>query len=174
MAALPRRRLLAGLSALLPVAAGCGFQLRGTGPPAASALTDLRLRMPQSEPGFERQLRRRLEMAGIRLHDASDEAAREHPLLAIGAEAFSGRPASTTVLARSAQVTLRLAIRIDLAAGEELLIDTETLSVERTHYQDLRNIAGNREEAELLRGEMRRELIERIARRLAAARTGGR
>ena len=168
MSLLRRRRLLVLLPALLPLAAGCGFQLRGSNPRVAPAFTDLRLRLAQPEPGFERQLRRRLEVAGIRPHNADDEAARGHPLLAIGAEAFSGRPASTTVLARSAQVTLRLAIRIDLAAGGELLIDAETLSVERTHYQDLRNIAGNREEAELLREEMRRELIERIPRRLAA------
>jgi len=170
MGLLPRRRRLLVLlpALLLPIIPACGYQLRGSGPLAASAFTDLRLRIPQSEPGFERQLRHRLEVAGIRLHDATDEAARDHPLLAIGAEAFSGRPASTTVLARSAQVTLRLAIRIDLADGEKLLIDAETLSVERTHYQDLRNIAGNREEAELLREEMRRELIDRIPRRLEA------
>ncbi len=164
-----RRLLLPLLPALLlALAPGCGYQLRGMDG-AAPGLRDLRLRMPQSEPGFEDLLRRRLESAGITLHAAADPAAQAHPLLSIGGETFSGRPASTTVLARAAQVTLRLSLRIQLVAGGQTLIDGENLSVERTYYQDLRNIAGNREEAELLRSEMRQELAARILRRIEAA-----
>ena len=155
---------------LLPLASGCGYQLRGSdsGAGAASGFSDLRLQMPQSEADFARLLRRQLASSGFILHEADDAAAADFPLLSIGGEAFSGRPASTTVLARAAQVTLRLSIRINLADGSESLINAETLTVERTHYQDLRNIAGNREEAELLRGEMRAELMAQILRRLEA------
>ncbi len=163
-----RRLLFALLPALmLAAAAGCGYNLRGAGD-GARDFTDLRLRWPGAEPEFDRILRRGLEAAGFGLHDAED-AARRFPLLAIGPESFSGRPASTTAQARAAQITLRLALRIRLTDGETMLIDGETLSVERTYYQDLRNIAGNREEAELLREEMRRELAARLARRLEAA-----
>ena len=162
---------------LLPLVTGCGYQLRGSGSGARTTtdFSDLRLQMPQSEADFARLLRRRLESSGFTLHEADDAAAAQFPLLSIGGEAFSGRPASTTVLARAAQVTLRLSIRINLAhdsenpaVSGETLINAETLTVERTHYQDLRNIAGNREEAELLRGEMRAELVAQILRRLEA------
>ena len=167
-----RRRILFVLlpALLLPLATGCGYQLRGSdsGAGAGPDLSDLRLQMPQSEADFARLLRRRLESSGFILHEADDAAAADFPLLSIGGEAFSGRPASTTVLARAAQVTLRLSIRINLAHDSETLINAETLTVERTHYQDLRNIAGNREEAELLRGEMRAELMAQILRRLEA------
>ncbi len=164
-----RRLLLPLLPALLlSLAAGCGYQLRGMDG-AAPGFSDLRLQIPQSEPGFADLLRRGLESAGITLHAAGDPAAREYPLLSIGGEAFSGRPASTTVLARAAQVTLRLSLRIQLVAGGRTLINGENLSVERTYYQDLRNIAGSREEAELLRREMRQELAAQILRRIEAA-----
>ena len=164
-----RRLLLPLLPALLlALAAGCGYQLRGVDG-AAPGFSDLRLRIPQSEPGFNSLLRRRLETAGITLHAAGDPSAQEYPLLSIGGEAFSGRPASTTVLARAAQVTLRLSLRIQLVDDGQTLIDGENLTVERTYYQDLRNIAGNREEAELLRSEMRQELAAQILRRIEAA-----
>ena len=71
--------------------------------------------------------------------------------------------------ARAAQITLQLAVRVNLTDGETALIDMETLNVERTYYQDLRNIAGNREEAELLREEMRRDLVAQLMRRLEGA-----
>lgn len=164
-----RRYLICLLPALmLATLAGCGYNLRGTAA-AAPEFTDLRLQLPESEPEFERVLLRSLRTAGIGVHDAGDAGARSFPLLAIGPELFSGRPASTTVQARAAQVTLRLAVRVNLTDGETALIDRETLHVERTYYQDLRYIAGNREEAELLREEMRRDLAARLMRRLEAA-----
>lgn len=164
-----RRYLICLLPALmLATLADCGYNLRGT-TAAAPEFTDLRLQLPESEPEFERVLLSNLRTAGIGVHDAGDADARSFPLLAIGPELFSGRPASTTVQARAAQITLQLAVRVNLTDGETALIDRETLNVERTYYQDLRNIAGNREEAELLREEMRRDLVAQLMRRLEAA-----
>ncbi len=156
------------LAVLLMTTIGCGYNLRGT-TAAAPEFTDLRLQLPESEPEFERVLLRSLQTAGIGVHEAGDAGARNYPLLTIGPELFAGRPASTTVQARAAQITLRLAVRVNLTDGETALIDRENLSVERTYYQDLRNIAGNREEAELLREEMRRDLAAQLMRRLEAA-----
>lgn len=164
-----RRFLFSLLPVLMLVTlAGCGYNLRGTGA-GTPDFTDLRLQLPESEPEFERVLLRSLQTAGIGVHETGDANARNFPLLAIGPELFSGRPASTTVQARAAQITLQLAVRVNLSDGETALIDMETLNVERTYYQDLRNIAGNREEAELLREEMRRDLVAQLMRRLEAA-----
>ncbi len=169
-----RRRLLKLLPPLLlaglGVAAtgGCGYQLRSAGGTAAT-FSGLRLRIVDAEGGFERMLRRGLMAGGTALYVEDDTAAADFPLLLVGAERFFGRPASTTPQARTAQVTVQLSIRVHLAAGETALIDDETITVERTYYQDLRTIAGNREEADLLREEMRRELVNRVLRRLEAA-----
>lgn len=167
---MPRRLLFYMLPALmLATINSCGYNLRGTGV-GTPEFSELRLQLPGAEPEFERILRRSLETAGIRVYGAGDTGAGDSPLLAVGPESFSGRPASTTVQARAAQITLQLVVQINLTDGETALIDLETLSVERTYYQDLRNIAGNREEAELLREEMRQELVAQLMRRLEAAR----
>jgi outer membrane lipopolysaccharide assembly protein LptE/RlpB len=47
-------------------------------------------------------------------------------------------------------------------------LEPETLFVERTYFQDVENISGNQEEAEIISAEMRRELINQMMRRLAA------
>ena len=164
------RRLLFKLlpALMLATLAGCGYSLRGSGS-GAFGHADLRLLLSESEPAFERLLRRNLASAGVNLHRAADERAGGHPLLAVGPEQFSGRPASTTAQARAAQITLQLAVRVNFTDGENVLIDGETLRVERTYYQDLRNIAGNRGEAELLREEMRRDLVAQLLRRIEAS-----
>jgi len=163
---MPRRLLICMLPTLmLATITGCGYNLRGTGV-GTPEFSELRLQLPGAEPEFERILRRSLETAGIA---AVEAGAADFPLLSIGPESFSGRPASTTVQARAAQITLRLAVQFNLTDGETVVIDQDTLSVERTYYQDLRNIAGNREEAELLREEMRQELVAQLMRRLEAA-----
>lgn len=161
------RPLLNLLPALMvaTVVTACGYSLRG----AAPGFTDLRLDLTQANPEMARLLRRNLETAGIRLHPAEDADSQSFPLLLVGAEQFSGRPATTTPQARAAQISLQLAVRVGLVDGGAPLIDGETLVVERTYYQDLRNIAGNREEAELLRREMRQELAAQLLRRLRAA-----
>ena len=64
---------------------------------------------------------------------------------------------------------MRLSIQISFEQGEQTLIRPETLYVERTYFEDLENIAGNQEEVEIIRNEMRRELVNQVMRRLQAA-----
>ena len=64
---------------------------------------------------------------------------------------------------------MRLSITILFEQGEQMLIRPETLSVERTYFEDVENIAGNQEEVVIIRAEMRGELVNQIMRRLEAA-----
>jgi len=50
--------------------------------------------------------------------------------------------------------------------GDEMLIDAETLFVERIYFEDIENINGNQEEIEIITTEMRRELVNQLMRRL--------
>ena len=47
----------------------------------------------------------------------------------------------------------------------------ETLFVERMYFEDIENISGNQQEIELIRAEMRRELVNQLMRRLEAVET---
>ena len=63
---------------------------------------------------------------------------------------------------------MRLSITIVLGQSNQLLIEPETLFIDRTYFEDIENIAGNREEVEIIAQEMRRELVNQVMRRLEA------
>lgn len=89
-------------------------------------------------------------------------------LLGIANEQISNRPVTINPRARAAQVELRLSVDMALMLNGKSLLESETLSVERTYFQDVENISGNQEEAEIISAELRRELINQMMRRLAA------
>jgi outer membrane lipopolysaccharide assembly protein LptE/RlpB len=89
-------------------------------------------------------------------------------MLGIASERLVSRPVTINSRARAAQIELRLSIDIGLTLGKQVLIAPETLFVERTYFQDVENISGNQEEADIISTEMRRELINQMIRRLAA------
>ena len=82
---------------------------------------------------------------------------------------MTNRPVTFNPRARTAQQEIRLSITILFEQGEQMLIRPETLSVERTYFEDVENIAGNQEEVVIIRAEMRGELVNQIMRRLEAA-----
>jgi outer membrane lipopolysaccharide assembly protein LptE/RlpB len=89
-------------------------------------------------------------------------------LLGIANESLVSRPVTINPRARAAQIELRLSVDMALLLDEQTLLEPETLFVERTYFQDVENISGNQEEAEIISAEMRRELINQMMRRLAA------
>lgn len=153
---------------LLFVLSSCGFSLRGTDV-LSSNFSDMQFFSDQPSSQFSRLLRRNLENADVELSIVGlDEAAADIPLLGIANEQLVTRPVTINPRARAAQIELRLSVDIGLMLGEQVLIAPETLFVERTYFQDIENISGNQEEAEIISAEMRRELINQLMRRLAA------
>jgi outer membrane lipopolysaccharide assembly protein LptE/RlpB len=71
--------------------------------------------------------------------------------------------------ARAAQYDIRLSVPVSLVRAGEFLITEQNLMVERRHFEDIANIAGNREEVEIIAAEMRRDLVNQLMRRLEAA-----
>ena len=149
---------------LLLVTGGCGFSLRGSDAISAS-IPELRLASPQPNSEFMRQLRNGLAAANVQLPDSGANI----PLLQLGPERLSSRPVSVNPRARAAQYELRLEVDISLIVQNNGLIPQQTLFTARTLFEDIENISGNREEIELLAGEMRRELVNQILRRLENA-----
>jgi len=148
--------------------AGCGYSLRGS-----DALTDnfatLSLEMQQPNSDLVRMVRRNLDIASVTVLTAAQASENaDTPLLRLGAEEFVSRPVSVTPQARAAQYELRLGVEVMLSQAGEPLLGPETLIAERSYFEDIENISGNREELEIITTEMRRDLVNQLMRRLQA------
>ncbi len=140
----------------------CGFQLRGTGVDNIS-LEEIRLTSNQlNNPTFD-QLLSALQSEGVRVTDVADYHLQliedRHEQVALS---YTGR-------ASAAEVELRqhLTFRIMDTQGR-VLIGPETLSTQRVYINDRDNIVGTGEEQELLRREMRRDMVRQVLFRLSA------
>lgn len=156
------------LAAALLVLNGCGYSLRG-GDALSASFSELQFASEQPNSELARLLRRSLEGAAVDVTVVSlSEAGPDKALLGISNEQLVSRPVTVNPRARAAQVELRLSVDMALMLDEKVLLAPETLFVERTYFQDVENISGNQEEAEIIAAELRRELSNQVLRRLAA------
>ncbi|MBL4580949.1 MAG: hypothetical protein JKY29_03945 [Gammaproteobacteria bacterium] len=159
------------LSTLLLVLSSCGFSLRGSDVLSAN-FSELQFYSEQPNSELARLLRRSLDGAKVNVTLVNlDEADSHVALLGIANEQLVSRAVTINPRARAAQIELRLSVDMGLMLAEKTLLEPETLFVERTYFQDVENISGNQEEAEIISAEMRRELIGQMMRRLAAINT---
>lgn len=162
-----RRRLLLAAPALL--LAGCGFRLRGV---PQFAFGSLYIAAPEGSQ-LALQLRRTLEATGGGLRVLSDPAALPQAeavfeLLAEQQErSVVGLNASGQ--AREPELRLRIRFRLRNQAGSELIAPTEIVQQRELSYNETLALAKEAEEALLYR-DMRRDLVQQLVRRLAAAR----
>jgi len=152
------------VASMLLSLSGCGFALRGSDSIAAG-YSALVLDSDQPNGDLTRLLRRSLEVANISVEPSTSNA----PVLMIRNEQSTSRPVSINPRARAAQYEIRLSIDIALVQDETELLPTERLMVERAYFEDIANIAGNRDEVELITTEMRRDLVNQLLRRLQAS-----
>ncbi len=161
--------LPAALLLLLALSLGaCGYSLRGSGEFAAP-LTSLQVNILQPNSDLGRQLQNSLSAAGLSFELVDSlSVSGDDVLLMVADEQSVRRPVTINPRARAAQYEIRLAVDFILLQGETELIPRETLTVERSYLEDIENIAGSREEAEILASEMRRDLVNLLLRRLEA------
>ncbi len=166
-----RRLYLAVLCTLLLSA--CGYSLRGsdlrTDSLTLGTVGSLHLTLKNPNGEFARLLQRSLTGAGVDIVEPGSSAANSR--LAVSEVRVENRPVSVNPAARAAQYELRLAVDIQLTNGGEDIIPLQTLSVERSYFEDIENIAGNQEEVEIITDEMRRELVNLLLRRLQSSAT---
>ncbi|OGT71839.1 MAG: hypothetical protein A3H44_06775 [Gammaproteobacteria bacterium RIFCSPLOWO2_02_FULL_57_10] len=144
---------------------GCGFTLRGT-EQASLPITTVQLVSAQQNSAFMQQLRDALAAADVSTSAENEQASY---VLSVGEEQASTRTASVNSRARAAQYDLQLTIVVQLDRAGTTLFGPEALAVQRSYYEDIANIAGSNEEMELVRTEMRQELVDQLLRRLRAA-----
>lgn len=154
------KRSLSGLLLVMltTLLTACGFQLRGTaGDDFALQELDLRARDAYGET--VKEVRGMLENSGVHVHGGAP-----YRLVLVG-ERQSQRTASYTSAARSAENELNASLDYELRSGELQLL-ADRVEVQKIHVHDANNLVGSQQEAEQLRGEMRRELIQQLGMRL--------
>lgn len=143
----------------------CGFTLRDNDA-IVSSFDNLNLELAQPQSELSALLQRSLRTAGVSL---SSQQLKTTPTLKVSNEQISTRPVSINPRARASQVELRISVNIALTVGGKPTIPNETLTVVRTYFQDIENIAGNQEEAQVIANELRQELVNQLMRQLESA-----
>ena len=149
----------------------CGYSLRGSQLRNAN-LDVLNLIFSQPNGNLARNLERNLVATGLNIEsqvDISKPIQSRQLTLTVSAEETSIRPVSINPRARAAQYEIRLSIVIRLEAENEIKIESDILSVERTYFEDIENIVGNQEEVQIIISEMRQNLITQVMRRLESS-----
>ncbi|CAD5107621.1 LPS-assembly lipoprotein LptE [Zestomonas carbonaria] len=153
---LKRNLMVIGLAALL---SACGFHLRGTGD-TQFALKELNLTARNTYGDTVREVREVLENNDVKVYPGAPYT------LVLARESQSRRTASYTTNARSAELELTLGLDYELRGANNLLLSTDKLEVRKVYVQDDNNLIGSGQEADQLRGEMRRDLVQQLALRL--------
>ena len=149
----------------------CGYSMRGN-ELINTKFEALVVNFSQPNNELSRILRRNLAAAGVIIeveNNVSVENQNNSPQLIIGNENINTRPITINPRARAAQYEIRLSVEIELREGERVRIEPEVLFVERTYFEDIENIAGNREEVQIITAEMRQNLVTQLMRRLESS-----
>ena len=163
------KKQMLGLSLILLVS-GCGFQLRGT---VDIPQEWLALHLVTASPNGElsKGVRSSFANNGVQWLEAGDA----NYVLHLGDEKFEQRNLSIGANARAAEfeLTLSTTLRVLDGKGAEVLPQSDVL-VHKIMTHDPSNVTGKVEESNLLRREMRQELVQQLMRniRFAATRVG--
>jgi LPS-assembly lipoprotein len=148
--------LLVMLTTLL---AACGFQLRGVGG-SDFALKELDLSARDAYGDMVKDVRRMLETRGVRVHAGAPYQ------LVLAKETNTQRAASYTGVARGAEYQLTGTLEYEIRDNQNLLLNGDRLEVQKYYVVDSNNLAGSNQEADRLRVEMRRDLVQQLGLRL--------
>jgi len=152
----------AAIAALLlgaAVLSACGWQLRGTGM-IPDDLEALHISAQDSNGLLSRDLGRALKSAGVRVAESPADAELS---LVIVQERSLVRVAAVNENARVSQQELIEEARFMIVnrVGEQL-VPLSVVSSERVFEYDENNVLATQDERELIRGEMRRDLINQM------------
>ncbi|AXP05435.1 MULTISPECIES: LPS assembly lipoprotein LptE [Pseudomonas] len=151
-----RNLLVVGLAVLL---SACGFQLRGTGT-TELAIKELDLSARDAYGDTVKMLRDNLESSGVKVYSGAPYK------LVLTREQQSQRSLSYAGAGRSAEYELNNVLSYEIRGHNDLVLMDDKLQVQKVYLHDGNNITGSDQESIEVRGEMRRELIQRMMLRL--------
>ncbi|AUM71972.1 LPS assembly lipoprotein LptE [Pseudomonas fluorescens] len=151
-----RNLLVVGLAVLL---SACGFQLRGTGT-TELAVKELDLSARDAYGETVKMLRQTLENSGVKVYSGAPYK------LVLTGEQQSQRSLSYAGAGRSAEYELTNVLNYEIRGHNDLSLLDDKLQVQKVYLHDGNNITGSDQESIEVRGEMRRELVQRMMLRL--------
>lgn len=163
-----RRRLATALltAALALTLAGCGFQPRGQVHGAGDLPSPLYISGIERYSALHREFRKQLERSGVALADSSDAS---RAVLRIHNYERDNRVLSVDNRNKTVERELEESIRFTLRRPDrEASSDAQTIRVLRILLSPSDSVLGSRNEADLLRADMRTELAQRVLQRVAA------
>ena len=151
-----RNLLVMGLAVML---SACGFQLRGTGTNELS-IKELDLSARNQYGATVMQLRRALESSGVKVYTSAPYK------LVLTNEQETQRAATYTGGSRSAEYELTTVLNYALQGQNDTLLLEDKLQVQKYYVYDGNNINGSGQEANQVREEIRRDLVQSMMARL--------
>ncbi|WP_460075437.1 LPS-assembly lipoprotein LptE [Pseudomonas sp. H2_C01] len=151
-----RNLLVVGLAVLL---SACGFQLRGTGT-TELAIKELDLSARDAFGDTVKMLRDTLENSGVKVYTGAPYK------LVLTREQQSQRSLSYAGAGRSAEYELNDVLSYEIRDQNDLVLLDDKLQVQKVYLHDGNNITGSDQESTEVRGEMRRDLVQRMMLRL--------
>lgn len=151
-----RNLVVAGLALLL---SACGFQLRGTGE-TSFALEEINLQARNSYGETAKQLEELLKDNGVRVFPGARYT------LDLVSEQTRQRTASYTTSARSAEYELTSVLDYEFRGPQNTVLMEDSVEVQKVYVHDSSNLIGSDQEADQLRQEMRRELLQQLSMRI--------
>ena len=151
-----RNLLVMGLAILL---SACGFQLRGTGTNQLT-ITELDVSARNAYGDTVRQLRQVLENSGVKL------TANAPYKMVLTSEKETQRAASYSGNGGTAEYQLTNVVNYEILGHNNLTLLSNRVEANKVYLQDGSNIAGANQEGEMIRKEMRRDLVQQLVMRL--------
>lgn len=155
------KRILTSLAliGLTGVLSACGFQLRGLGD-TNFALKEIDVSARNAYGETVTQLKQVLEGSGVKV------VSRAPYHLILAREDVTQRSVSYTSSARSAENELTNTLSYEIRGSDNLLLLANQVQVRKVYVQDENNLIGSDQEAQQIRNEMRRDLVQQMVTRL--------
>ena len=150
------------LAVVVVLLAGCGFKPRAE-VALPDALSRVRIDTPDEFAPLERDLAAALERAGADVVDAADGVA----VVRIPVDAMATEPLSVSDAARVQEFLIRYRVELEVVdASNAVLMPLTPIELTRDYSYDETQALGAAAEEELLRGELRREMVQQVLRRI--------
>jgi outer membrane lipopolysaccharide assembly protein LptE/RlpB len=162
----PRRlRLLVSLCALLPLFAGCGFHMVGTGPPWPAVLQRPYVSLKDPYTDFSREFEHQLKAVGA---DIQPVFAGATASIDVSRDNVEQRTLSVSASNIPTEYLLIYTVTFSVRGPDKELLAPQTLTLQQDYSFAENVVLAKEHEADILKAQMARNMVAIVMRRLAS------